>query len=428
MLVLGILFLSFVFADVYINEVESNPVNESEEYVELFNSGLFDVNISGWSITDSRGRVDIIPNGTIISAEGFFVFEETISKLDLKNNDSLMLNDSGGALIDQSPFLEDSEDDESTWQRTPDGVDNFTFQLRTKGVTNNFLTSLFDLTIHSPIDGVIYDSRRVLFNISSSENLSFIKYIDWSRKRPRWKTLCSDCNEYGFSREKTKSFKDGENNISIRASDELGFVKEYNVSFLVDSEKPRIFRVLPRRKSVVNGSEFYIKYTESNLMSVELFWTGPSKNGSKVLSCSSGRNQECVTEADLSENHGEMIEYWFVVNDSINSVKSKKIIVEADTVKPVLNNPDSFWAQGIGKKLRYVYFDFNVTEENFDKISYIDYSLGDRARWRRLCSRLKDGICEKRKSFRRGSHSVGIMISDDAGNSILTEPFYFEVL
>jgi len=424
---LGILFLTFVCADVYINEIESNPVNESEEYVELYNSGVGDVNLSGWSITDSRGRVDVIPNGSIISAEDFFVFEETISKLDLKNNESLMLNDSDGVLVDESPFLKDSDNDEKTWQRVPDGVGDFDFQLRTKGVSNDFLTSLFNLTIYSP-QQALYDSRRVLFNISSSEVLSFIKYIDWNRRNPKWRKLCSNCDEYGFLRKRSKSFRDGENNVSIRVGNELGFVEDHNIGFFIDSKKPRISRILPRRRSIINGSEFYIKYSESNLDSIELFWSGMLGSGSKILNCSSGRNQECTTEANLSIHNGKMIDYWFVVNDSVNSVKSKKMTVEVDTVKPILNNPSSFWDQGEGKKMKYIYFNFNVSEKNFDEVSYIDYSLGDRARFRRICSRLKDGICEKRKSFRKGNHSLGVMINDDAGNFISTELVEFEVL
>lgn len=66
---------------------------------------------------------------------------------------------------------------------------------------------------------------------------------------------------------------------------------------------------------------------------------------------------------------------------------------------------------------RRVEFIFNVTEINFDEINYIDWN-GRRPRERRLCSRLRYGICEKRKSFRTSEHNLTITVLDNAGNSI----------
>ena len=84
----------------------------------------------------------------------------------------------------------------------------------------------------------------------------------------------------------------------------------------------------------------------------------------------------------------------------------------------ILNNPDSFWWQGAGiRYTRYIYFEFDVTEKNFDEITYIDWN-DRRPRERRLCSRLRDGRCEKKKSFRRGEHNLTIYIKDKAGNSV----------
>ena len=99
-----------------------------------------------------------------------------------------------------------------------------------------------------------------------------------------------------------------------------------------------------------------------------------------------------------------------------------------DTIEPVLLNEEDFWEQGDDRYNRYVYFSFNVSEVNFDEINYIDWEAGDRAKWRRLCSRLKDGVCEKKKSFRRGNHSLSIEILDDAGNRKVVEGIEFEVV
>src|SRR3989344_4403450 len=131
-----LLIASIVSAAVYVNEIELNPVDETMEYFELFNDGLSSVNISGWMIVDSGGDTDLIPDGTEISANGFFVFEETISTLSFNNNDSLNLTNELGTLMDSTIFLEDDDNDGKTWQRVPNGVGSFVLKDPTKGMSN----------------------------------------------------------------------------------------------------------------------------------------------------------------------------------------------------------------------------------------------------------------------------------------------------
>ncbi|MEK6862264.1 MAG: hypothetical protein AABY07_09955, partial [Nanoarchaeota archaeon] len=75
---------------------------------------------------------------------------------------------------------------------------------------------------------------------------------------------------------------------------------------------------------------------------------------------------------------------------------------------------------------RRVTFIFDITEDNFDEINYIDYS-DTKPRERRLCSRLRDGICEIRKTFSRGEHNLTFTILDEAGNSV-QESLVFTIL
>jgi len=307
------------------------------------------------------------------------------------------------------------------------------------------LTGIFDINIHSPIDGVIYDSKRVLFNLTTSEDVVKIEYIDWNLNRPRWKTLCRNCDKYGLKRKKTKNFKDGDNSISIRATDEFGFARTEDFSFFIDSKKPKISRTYPRRNALTNGDEFRVKYTETNLEGVKLFYGIKEMAGIvedirnvSLENCSAGRNQECAIKlglAELDDFNGEWIVYWFEVEDSINVVQSKEVKVEVDNVAPVLNNDNpvggengSFWYQGVDRKSRYIYFSFNVTEENFDEVGYTYIDSRGKERTRRLCSRLKDGICETKKSFRKGYYELNLLISDDAGNKISTAPVNFTII
>jgi len=94
--------------------------------------------------------------------------------------------------------------------------------------------------------------------------------------------------------------------------------------------------------------------------------------------------------------------------------ESKPTKVVVDTTPPVLNNPDDFWH----KQGRYIYFDMGITEENFDEVNLIYTDSRGRERETRLCSRLKDGRCEKKRSIRDTDHDFKILILDEAGNSL----------
>ena len=284
-------------------------------------------------------------------------------------------------------------------------------------------TEAFNFVFYS-LNESIYDSRRTIFNFTASKELEKIEYINWNDNNPRWKRLCKDCDEYGFTRMKTKTLDEGLNNFSIRGVDDFGSVVKVDFDFFIDSKKPRISRVLPRQNAVVNGSGFYIKYSEDNLKGVELFW-----NSTLILDCNeSGRNKECWVDVNLSEHNNEIIEYWFRVSDNINVVDSKKTRIIVDTIAPKILNEvnDSFWYQGEGRSSRYIYFNISIEEKNLDEVEYIDYN-DKNPHWRRICSsRLKDGSCIKKKSFRIGEHNIDLRVVDDAGNSVVKN-IQFEV-
>jgi competence ComEA-like helix-hairpin-helix protein len=80
---------------IYINEVLPNPegADETEEWIELYNTNNFDVDLSGWQIKDIEGTTTThtIKQNTIISANGFLVLKRPETKIML-NNDSDGLN------------------------------------------------------------------------------------------------------------------------------------------------------------------------------------------------------------------------------------------------------------------------------------------------------------------------------------------------
>ena len=59
----------------------------------------------------------------------------------------------------------------------------------------------------------------------------------------------------------------------------------------------------------------------------------------------------------------------------------------------------------------------NITEINFDKITYID-SLDPSQRKKTLCSALRNGMCDRSITLMPGIRTLNIIVRDLAGNNI----------
>jgi len=128
---------------VVINEFELNPPGDDkvmDEWVKLYNPTSSDVDIGGWSLLTNR-IYWIIPQGTVIESGGYYVcrspweeISDESSRL-LNENESITLCPSLYDHIDITPVRSDLADDDRTWQRSPDGCDNWLFQKSTKPVS-----------------------------------------------------------------------------------------------------------------------------------------------------------------------------------------------------------------------------------------------------------------------------------------------------
>lgn len=75
---------------IIINEIMPSPIgaDEEEEWIEIFNQNNFEVNISGWKISDTIGNLETytFPEGTTIGAKGFLVLSRPNTKITLNNS------------------------------------------------------------------------------------------------------------------------------------------------------------------------------------------------------------------------------------------------------------------------------------------------------------------------------------------------------
>src|SRR5215217_3115787 len=126
-------------APVVINEIELNPpgeYDEGKEWIELYNPADVDINIGNFQISTASESARIkLPPDAIIKAGQTYVID--LKEQILSNTvDSLVLANAAGDILDRTPSLVDRSDDDRTWQRIPDGNNEWQFLEGTEGNSN----------------------------------------------------------------------------------------------------------------------------------------------------------------------------------------------------------------------------------------------------------------------------------------------------
>ncbi len=271
-----------------------------------------------------------------------------------------------------------------------------------------------NLTIKDPDNNAIYSSRMVLFDLSTNKQASYY-WLDDINGRGQWHRICSNCQSFNNG----LSFQDGNWNITIKAVS-LGQEVFGKRSFFVDSKSPIIRKTGPERNSLMTGN-FYVEFKEENPKSLALYYGNKSKQ-LDLKNCTKDKKKTyCETNVNLGSYDGKEIEYWFVLKDIAGtSTESKHVLNEVDIKAPEIKKLN-YTVNG-----KYVLFNIEINEKNFAEISYIDNS-DIRPRWVRLCSRLDDNKCEKKKTFKPGVHNINIQVTDEAGWST-AKNIEFEIL
>src|SRR5829696_2797848 len=138
-----------------INEVELNPSGndmEEGEWIELYNPTSVDINISGFEITPSFQSPTIkLPPDAVIEAGETYVIK--LDRPILSNTgESLVLANATGDIQDRTPSLVDRSDDDRTWQRIPDGNNEWQFVQNTEGNPNDDDSDTRSTTLDSEED------------------------------------------------------------------------------------------------------------------------------------------------------------------------------------------------------------------------------------------------------------------------------------
>jgi endonuclease YncB( thermonuclease family) len=152
-----------------VNEVELNPIGndmEEEEWIELYNPTAVDINISNFEITPSFQSPTIeLPPDAVIEAGETYVIE--LDRPMLSNTgESLVLANASGDIKDRTPSLVDRSDDDRTWQRIPDGNNEWQFVENTQGNPNDpdTLSTILDNIENTPENTNDPDTLSTILN------------------------------------------------------------------------------------------------------------------------------------------------------------------------------------------------------------------------------------------------------------------------
>jgi endonuclease YncB( thermonuclease family) len=124
---------------ILINEVELNPQGSdfAAEWVELYNPSEVEAYVDGLLINTSMSMtIEFTENQTIAAGETLVV---PIGNSSLSNVAEILtlLNSSSKEVVDSTPFLVDTMDSSYTWQRVPDGNEDWEFLEESEGYLND---------------------------------------------------------------------------------------------------------------------------------------------------------------------------------------------------------------------------------------------------------------------------------------------------
>jgi len=155
-------------SDVVINEIMAKSSSETKtEWVELYNKGDKEADISNWSVRDSKDRDPfIIPAGTVIAAGGFLVvqYDETGENgftFGLGNEDSVRLFDGNDSVTDSFQWNDGDMMDDQSYGRVPDGTGDFKLLVSpTKGKSNSDTCGNGEIDSGEVCDGEKLDEKK----------------------------------------------------------------------------------------------------------------------------------------------------------------------------------------------------------------------------------------------------------------------------
>ena len=94
-------------SSVAVSEIFPNPTgtDKGNEWIEIHNSTSANLDLSGWKILNTTGKSFTFPPGTHLSAQGYLILTDQVTKISLKNSgDQVQILDPDGSVQDARTF------------------------------------------------------------------------------------------------------------------------------------------------------------------------------------------------------------------------------------------------------------------------------------------------------------------------------------
>lgn len=122
-----------------LNEIMSKDVNDNPDWIEVYNSGAVDMDISGYILNDKDVAAGgfSIPGGTVITAGGFYRVDANTSGESISSGgEDVSLAEPDGTVIDLTTTPDMSSNVGLTWAREIDGGGEWKISSPTPGTSN----------------------------------------------------------------------------------------------------------------------------------------------------------------------------------------------------------------------------------------------------------------------------------------------------
>lgn len=166
-------------AAVVINEVELDPYgDDTPQWIELYNTGDAEVDIGSWSIVPlSNKSAELFIDLVSIPARGFYVLTLESNWMN-PSEETLILRDENGLVVDRTPLLYDSSNSECAWGRYPDGSNTWQILISSEGgpSSGELCAEEVSKKIKFDMDHRIYGSGYVkIRNVMHNRDTEYLK-------------------------------------------------------------------------------------------------------------------------------------------------------------------------------------------------------------------------------------------------------------
>ncbi len=290
------------------------------------------------------------------------------------------------------------------------------------------LVSSLELKVNKPESDTTTNERYPLVNLSANQS-AFFYYTIVDKDltiSSRWRKICPSISIQCI---KPIKLREGNQTFLFKAENDFEVSQIENRNITLDTKKPIIHRILPRKQYSNKSVIFSVNYSEENLEQVSFYYGTENnilKNIKNNLKCEAGKWKKCnfnYTELNLTSFEGKLISFWFEIADKTgNIITSTPLKTTIDTTNPQILNVNILTNNERARIIVDV-FDTNFKQLLFTNTNNCRSKQDTTQKF--VCPALQNNRCIIERSFCNGNHALYIIAEDRAGNNATTMTSFF---